>query len=268
MASNFWAGEFYFNGESSSSYNICIIDFNENNILKQIGNTFNISMEKEIAYRGNPLHREVERTSDNITLQLGRTDGKAWREGDITDVTGWLFQEGFKMFQPTDFTSLKLDTYYNLVYYLKAIEMRKFLNPNLEGYLEIVFQPYDSYVYMIPNAPITISGGQDMISVTNPSNVNNIYYPKMRIRNTETSVNTTMTIRNLTNGKSLSINGVNRNEIITIDCAIGSVIDGDGKNRFDILQNYDFIGLNKGNNNISLTPGFVVEFVCEFPMII
>ncbi len=262
MASNFWNGEFYFDNIHSSTYKVCIVDFNENNILKQIGSTFSISMEKEMAYRGNPLHRETERIADNIVLQLCKTEGTVWTDIEIADVVGWLFQDTFKKFQPTDFTEQS----YNLVYYLKAIEMKKFLNPNLEGYIEITFQPYDAYVYAVSNNSLVV-GGRETRTITNLSNVNSVYYPKIRVRNLGNVYNT-ITISNQTNGKTLSISGMESGEMVIIDCAIGSVVNENGGNRFSVLQNFDFIGLDRGNNVISLSANCTIEFICEFPMII
>ena len=37
MASNFWEGNFYFDNVFSSTYGVCIVDINSNEILKQVG---------------------------------------------------------------------------------------------------------------------------------------------------------------------------------------------------------------------------------------
>ena len=39
MSSSFWSGEFYFDGTYSNLLNVCIIDFDTNERLKQIGNS-------------------------------------------------------------------------------------------------------------------------------------------------------------------------------------------------------------------------------------
>ena len=262
MASNFWEGNFYFDNVFSSTYGVCIVDINSNEILKQIGNTFTISTEKDSSYNGNYLHRETERTSDNITLQLCRTDNKAWTINSISEVVNWLFKETFKKFQPLDL----VDVGYNLIYYLKAIEFRKFLNAEMRGSLEVVFMPYDSYTYAIPTNALTLSNGESK-NINNISNVNKIYYPKIKIVNNGEASNL-ITITNQTNKKSLQLSNLNKNEVIFIDCAIGSVVDNNGKNRFSTLQNFDFIGLEKGNNTISISSNCLAEFICEFPMII
>lgn len=261
MASSFWSGEFYFDDEHSNTHKVCIVDFNNNEILKQIGGGFTLSTEKDVSYNSRPFYMEKERTLENIVLQLCKTDKKPWSIVDIMDVTGWLFKKNFKKFQPTDFSNQG----YDVVYYLKAIDMKKFLNPNMEGYLEVTFQSYDGYAYMISNNPITLSANETKV-VTNMSNVNNIYYPKIRIVN-HGNANSTITIINNTNGKSLEILGINGGEIITIDCAIGSVVNSNGDNRFGILKNYDFIGLEKGRNTISLNGNATIEFICEFPVL-
>jgi hypothetical protein len=74
-----------------------------------------------------------------------------------------------------------------------------------------------------------------------------------------------------------SLNGSNgqievrKNEYVAIgmkrynDCI---PVNTNGKNRFSILKTFDFIGLNRGVNTISLSNNCVIEFICEFPMII
>jgi hypothetical protein len=262
MASSFWSGEFYFDNIRSTDKKVCIVDVNDNSILKQIGNTFSISMEKDTAFRGNPLYRETEITTENIVLQLCRTDGKTWTNNNIREITEWLFQDTFKKFIPNDIENQG----YTLFYYVKAIEYKKFLNPNMEGYIEITFQPYDAYIYATPTYSLSVSGGSTT-SISNISNVNKIYYPKIRVINLGNKENV-ITINNLTTGNTLSIKGIEQGKDVTIDCAIGSVLDAEGKNRFDVLQNFDFIGLSKGENRISLSSNCSIQFTCEFPMVI
>lgn len=261
MASSFWSGEFYFDNVLSSTRKVCIVDFNNNDILKQVGGGFAISTDKETSYNNRPFYKETERTMENIVLQLCKTDGKAWTSTDIIDINSWLFRKNFKKFQSVDFSKD-----YNIVYYLKAIEMKKFLNPAMEGYLEITFQSYDGYAYIIPQNSTTLSNGGTK-TIYNMSNVEDIYYPKIRVTNGG-NTGSTIQITNSTNGSRLTISNMNQGESVTIDCAMGSVISSSGANRFGILRDYDFIGLNKGNNSISLSGVATIEFICEFPVII
>lgn len=262
MASSFWSGEFYFNNIHSSIYKVCIVDVNESNVLKQVGSTFSISMEEDFSLRGNAVHRETSKTLENIVLQLCKTNNKPWTIGDISEIIGWLFHNDFKKFQPTDLNNQG----YNLIYYLKAIDFKKVLNANMEGYLEITFKSYDGYVYAIPTYSLTVSGGETK-SINSLSNINNIYYPKMKVMNSGDKTNI-ITIRNVTTSNELVISEMNPGETVIIDCAIGSVVNTNGKNRFSILKTFDFIGLNRGVNTISLSNNCVIEFICEFPMII
>lgn len=262
MASSFWNGEFYFDSIHSSKYKVCIIDFNSSDIVKQIGGNFSISTEKDNSYRNNLLYRETECMSENITLQLCKTDKQPWNIADILNINGWLFQENFKKFQPTDFDNQG----YNIIYYLKAIDMKKFFNTNMEGYIEVTFQSYDGFAYIVPNINMVINGNETR-TVVNQSNINKKYYPKIKITNWGDSKNE-ITITNLTTGDELVISGMENNEVITIDCAIGSVVNTSGVNRFEVLQNFNFIGLAKGNNTITLSPNCSASFICEFPIIL
>ena len=260
MPSNFWNGTFYFDGIQSSVYKVCLVDINSRESLKQIGGAYSITIDKEIGYKGTPLYKESECALGDIILQICRTDGKPWTATTIIEINNWLFQEGFKKFQPGDLDNQG----YNIIYYLKAISMDKKLNPNMYGYLEFTFKSYDGYGYAIPSNSLTVGSGETR-NITSLSNVDEIYYPKMKIKNLGNKSNV-ITITNQTNGKSLSITNMQQNEVITIDCKIGSVLGDSGNNRFSVLQNFDFIGLSKGNNTISVSKNCSVEFICEFPV--
>lgn len=256
MASNFWEGEFYFNGIFSNAHKVCMVDFNSRESVKQIGGTHVISTEKDNSYNDTPFYKVTERTMENIILQLCKTNKKPWTASDIIEVANWLFTENFKKFQPVD----SVYQGYNIVYYLKAIDMKKLLNPNMEGYLEITFQSYDGYAYIIPNKQIILSSNETK-TVNNMSNVSKKYLPKIKVVGSGG-----ITITNRTNGDSLSLNG--NGETIIIDCAIGSVTNSNNVNRFSLLRDYNFLGLEKGNNTIQVIGNATVEFICEFPIII
>ena len=86
MSSSFWSGEFYFNGIYSESFKVCIIDFDNSELLKQIGTSINMELTEEMSFNGNRSYIEGNTTTENIVLQLCRTDGKAWDEGLILEV--------------------------------------------------------------------------------------------------------------------------------------------------------------------------------------
>ena len=131
MSSSFWNGEFYYDGTYSNLLNVCIIDFDSNEMLKQIGVNTIIDLTEESTFNGNKSYIENNRDSaDNIILQLCRTDGQAWNEGSITNVYSWLFKKDFKKFQTLDYPGN-----YNLCYYLKAVGFKKVLDPDFYGYL-------------------------------------------------------------------------------------------------------------------------------------
>ena len=259
MASSFWHGDFYFDGVKSTNYKICMVDFNSHEIVKYIGGSHNISIEKDTSYNGQHFYKETERTSDDIIIQLARTDGKPWRVDNILEVTEWLFKENFCKFQPMDFDSQG----YNIVYYLKAIDIKKNFTPNMDGFLEITFKSYDGYAYIVPSNSITLSSNSSK-TVNNMSNINKKYLPKIKVVGLGN-----ITINNITNGDILTLNGLSNDEQIIIDCAIGSVINSNNENRFALLgkDSYNFIGLNKGKNTIQLTGNATIEFICEYPII-
>ena len=259
MASSFWSGEFYFNGIYSDTYKVCIVDFDNNEILKQIGSSFTMELTEEVSFNGNKSYIEGNSNAENIVLQLCRTDGKAWDEGSIIEVYRWLFQEDFKKFQTVDYSSG-----YNLCYYLKAVGFKKFLNRDFQGYLEVEFMSYSPYCYSIPTANLKLSDGESG-NITNYSNIYKPYKPKIKIKGNDGG---TIRITNNANSSFVEIAGLNSGETVIVDCSMGTVINTSGTNRFSVLKNYNLLELKQGNNNISLSGNASIEFICEFPIII
>lgn len=261
MSSSFWSGEFYFDGIYSDTLNVCIIDFNTNEKIKQVGINTTIDLSEENSFSGRKSYIETNRNSDNITLQLCKTDGNSWDEATIIGVYNWLFKKDFKKFQTMDYSSG-----YNLCYYLKAVSFKKFLDPYFNGYLEIEFMSYSPYCYSIPVTNPVVTNGNSTI-ITNYSNLYEPYKPKVKITNMG---NTTTNIRivNNTNSSFIEVLGLNTNEVITIDCAMGTVINSSGINRFTVLQDYNLLSLQNGENSVTLTGNAKAEFICEFPVII
>ena len=77
MSSSFWSGEFYFNGVYSDTYNVCIVDFDSNEKIKQIGSNINLDISEENSLNGRKTYIENNIKAENITIQLCRTDGNA-----------------------------------------------------------------------------------------------------------------------------------------------------------------------------------------------
>ena len=260
MSSSFWSGEFYYDGTYSNLLNVCIVDFDSNEMLKQIGVNTIIDLTEESTFNGNKSYIENNRDSaDNIILQLCRTDGEAWNEGSITNVYSWLFKKDFKKFQTLDYPGN-----YNLCYYLKAVSFKKVLNPDFHGYLEVEFKSYSPYCYSIPNNSPTLSNGETKV-ITNYSNLYEPYKPKIKISNRGAS---NIRITNRSNDSFVEVAGLSSGEVIIVDCAMGTVMNSNGDNRFEVLQDYNLLGLEKGDNSINLSGSASVEFICEFPMII
>ena len=260
MSSSFWSGEFYYDGTYSSLLNVCIVDFDSSEMLKQIGFNATIDLTEESTFNGNKSYIENNRDSaDNIILQLCRTDGNAWNESSIANIYSWLFKKDFKKFQTLDYPGN-----YNLCYYLKAVSFKKFLNPDFHGYLEVEFKSYSPYCYSIPNNSPTLSNGETKV-ITNYSNLYEPYKPKIKIINRGAS---NIRITNRSNGSFVEVAGLSSGEVIIVDCAMGTVMNSNGDNRFEVLQDYNLLGLEKGDNSINLSGSASVEFICEFPMII
>lgn len=263
MASSFWNGEFYWNGIHSSVYEVCIVDFDDNSILKQSILSHNIELSEEMSINGKKWFTETNRSAENIVIQLCKTNGSAWTNGDFINLNRWFFTKNFCKFQTLDYE----DNALNVVYYLKAVRFSKFVNNSFYGYVEIEFQSYDAFAYVIPTTNYTIGNGETK-NVISYSNLYIPYKPKLQVTNYG-NTSTTISIRNTSTNKSaLEIKGLTTNEIVTIDCQLGTVLNKNNQNRFEILQNYNFIEMQNGDNRINVTGNASVLVLCEFPVII
>ncbi|MEG2250633.1 MAG: hypothetical protein RSD09_03535 [Bacilli bacterium] len=263
--SSFWNGDFYFDSIHSSKYNVCVTDINDNNILKEYGSTTSIGVNKEMSLGETLYYSESEKSGSEIVLHLCRIDKSKWNIVDLMNVIGWLCRKDFKKFQSTDF----INEGYNIVDYVKVISVKKFLTPSLEGYIEVTFGVFDGYSYIIPNNNFIMNPNETKVLV-NYSNIEDTYKPKIKIINLgdETTV---IKIKNSTfSNKELELSRMKNSEVITIDCKMGIVngITELNSNRFSILNNFNFIELVKGNNTIVSSGNALVEFICEFPIII
>lgn len=267
MASSFWNGEFYFNNIRSSAFKVCIVDVDENNMLKQIGTSYALNLEQEETIANRKWYREGEVSSDNLIIQLCRTDGKKWNTSDLMEINKWLFTENFCRFQTSDFATASL----NIVYYLKAVSMKKFFTSNMYGYIEVEFQPYEPYAYIIPNTSYTFSTTNNTAtkSLYSYSNLYRQYKPIIKVTNRGGQTDEILIKNNTTQKEGLRIKGIPTNKTYIIDCQMGTIIDqADGSNKFSSLVNCNFLGLQSGDNNIHIEGNVIVEFMCEFPIIL
>lgn len=261
--SSFWSGDFYFDGVYSNTLNVCAIDFNSTETLKEHGLNTSYDLEKNSSLNGTNVYNITEGSSENIILQLCRADKKAWDLNSITQVNRWLNKEGFKRFQINDFKG----NGYNIVYYLKMVSFKKFLSPNLEGYLEYEFASYDNYAYIIPPSNPTMSSSAKTTDVNNFSTLYTPYKPKIKIKNLGAKTDV-IKIVNGTNSSFLELKGLDKNEEVIVDCKMNSVLNtSTNDNRFEVLNNYDFIQLNMGSNQLTLQQGNAqVEIISEYPI--
>lgn len=262
MASSFWDGDFHFNGVKNTDYKVCIVDFNTNDILKQYGINYSVETSKEASLNFSNYAKEIGRNSEPLTLQLCKIDGSPFTVTEIININGWLFQNDYKQFQTVDTNS----SGYNIIYYLKAISFNKFLDPEMRGYLEYTFESHTPYAYIKPNNNFILSDGQSGI-LSSVSNIGINYQPKILLDHLGEE-DEIITIKNETTGTSLSLKGVKNSEHLIIDCQMGTVVNSSGENRFEVLQNYNFIDLARGNNEMYLTGNSIIEVICEYPVIL
>lgn len=265
MSSSFWSGGFYFDGIHSDNYNVCIVDFNSSDILKEYGVNYSLDLEKEISANNMPFYKKSDRNSNEVVLELARTDNRPWTINDLVLLNNWLFKDEFKQFQSMDLT----DSNIKLVYYLKAIGINKKISKDMYGIISVTFQSYEPYGYIIPSSNPIINGGTSGI-INNYSNIGENYKPKIRIMS---NGGTSVKIKNtsISNDKCLQLDNLKNGDIITVDNLMGTIQDANKINRFELLNldNLKFIELLHGGNKIIVEGNNIkTEWLCEFPIIL
>lgn len=145
-------------------------------------------------------------------------------------------------------------------------------NGTNEGYLEMEFRTDSGHGY----APKTTTY-KDFLGVSDGdpnrnfnieclSNTNIKYYPDIKV--TLGSAETSFKISNNSNGYSLEFNNLNNGEVLYIDGENGVIISSLGNNRLKDLVDYEFMHLDYGINNITVTGDVKIEFITEYPVIL
>lgn len=265
MSSSFWSGGFYFDGIHSDDYNVCIVDFNNSDILKEYSVNYTLDLEKEISANNTPFYKKSDRSSNEVVLELARTDGKPWTINGLLSLNNWLFKNEFKPFQSMDL----IDDNIKLIYYLKAIGINKKINKDMYGIVSVTFQSYEPYGYIVPSNNTVINGGASG-TINNYSNIGENYKPKIKITSTG---GTSVKIKNtsISNDKYLQLDNLKNGDVIIVDNLMGTIQDVNKTNRFELLNlnNLKFVELLQGINTIQVEGSNIkTEWLCEFPIIL
>lgn len=254
----FISSKFIFNGIHCDDMNVNLISFDS-----EIFNKYGFDYSEEITMvknkRFSSYYLEEQSEADDITLCMVLSDidnnAMTWDKTTLDSVLDWLIRDDFCSFVSED----DLD----LVYYLKVIKVSKYFTYDMKGYIEVTFKPYSNYAYKRVNKTITTDIETDF-KFLNRSNVDYKYNPILSIKNLGDTSNV-ITIKNLNNNTEFTIKNLEANELVTVDCLMGTVFNENGENRLANC-NREWITLTKGNNSFKILGKSEVKIDCQFPI--
>lgn len=256
----FFNTSFTFAGEESESkYGLKMVRLN-GGMIEQI-----LSGERKIIETTNqqwdkPIFHGTSRSPFSFTLTLAK-EGE-WTFQERLDIIEWLFRDEYVDFRPQD---------YPVIMKTMAIGQPSFYNNGYdEGYLEVEFRT-DSGHFYTPKTEFTVDLTSNpiegtVIQVNNDSNIRKGYKPEIEV--TTSSTDNSFTIKNLSNGTEISMNSLNNNETIYIDCDRRIVLSDTNGSRLDKLVDLEFLELSKGVNDIEVKGEVVITIRTQYPMVL
>lgn len=254
----FISSKFIFNGIHCDDMCVNLVSF-DSGVFNKYGFDYSedITMIKNKRFSSYYLEEQPE--ADDITLCMVLSDSNntpiTWDKTTLDSVLGWLIQDDFCPFVSED----DMD----LMYYLKVIKVSKYFTYDMKGYIEVTFRPYSNYAYRHANKTVVTDTETDF-KLLNRSNVDNSYKPIMFIKNLGDTSNV-ITIKNLSNNIEFIIENLEADEVVTIDCLMGTVFNSNKENRLANC-NRQWISLGKGNNLFKISGKSEVKFDCQFPI--
>ena len=257
----FYSPYFTYNGIHCLDKGVRIVSF-DSNVL----NDFGLGYKEELVVgESNKIvfYHKKNTVPDPITLSLALVNKNeepiAWDFKSIGEVTRWLLQPYFCEFTTEDIPEL--------VYYFKCIEIKKRLNSNKQGVLEVTFQPETSYGLTSILHFAHICHDTLNVSIDNVSNIGENYLPKIEVIQHDQNKKD-IVIENLGVSKTpLVISNLEYGEKLTIDNYMKTIESSIGKNRFADV-NRSWIELKYGVNKFLITGDCQINIVCQFPIIV
>lgn len=254
----FISSKFIFNGVHCEDMYVSLISM-ESDVLNKYGFDYSeeITMIKNKRFSSYYLGEQPE--AEDITLCMVLSDINdnvmTWDRATLDNVLGWLIQDDFCPFISEDDT--------DLVYYLKAIKVSKYFTYDMKGYIEVTFRPYSNYGYKHISKTITTETEKE-VKLLNGSNVDYEYSPIITIKNLG-DISNEIKIKNLNNNIEFIIQGLETDELVTVDCLMGTVFNINGENRLANC-NREWIKLAKGNNSFKILGKSEIKIDCQFPI--
>ncbi|WP_107612346.1 phage tail domain-containing protein [Clostridioides difficile] len=259
----FISEKFILNKRTSDSMGAILITESNNDIFNDYGFMYSETIEKVKSYNDNPSFFKGEKDTSEIVLKICLVDvnyvPKKWSDYDIEEICAWIKTDDFVEFISEDNVEL--------IYYVKATKIAKKFTDNLEGYLEVTFQPFTNFAYKSDVKTITIKENiERKIIINNKSNVEENYMPIVELTNLgdESTVNI---IKNISiENEQFEITGIEKNEKVIIDNLYCTVIDSKGKNRFEKCNRH-WLRLKKGENELKIEGNCKLTIKSKYPIL-
>ncbi|MDV9712393.1 phage tail family protein [Clostridioides difficile] len=258
----FISEKFILNKRTSDSMGVILITESNNDIFNDYGFMYSETIEKVKSYNGNPTFFKGEKDTSEIVLKICLTDGnyvpRKWSDYDIEEICAWIKTDDFVEFISEDNVEL--------IYYVKATKIAKKFTDNLEGYLEVTFQPFTNFAYKSDVKTIIIKENiERKIIINNKSNVQDDYMPIVELINLgdESTINI---IKNTSIEGQFEIVGIEKNEKVIIDNLYCTVINSKNENRFEKC-NRNWLRLKAGENELKIIGNCKLTIKSKYPIL-
>lgn len=258
----FISEKFILNKRTSDSMGVILITESNNDIFNDYGFMYSETIEKVKSYNDNPTFFKGEKDISEIVLKICLVDmnyvPRKWSNYDIEEICAWIKTDDFVEFISEDNVEL--------IYYVKATKIAKKFTDNLEGYLEVTFQPFTNFAYKSDVKTIIIKENiERKIIINNKSNVQNDYMPIVELINLgdESTINI---IKNTSIEGQFEIVGIEKNEKVTIDNLYCTVINSKNENRFEKC-NRNWLRLKAGENELKIVGNCKLTIKSKYPIL-
>ena len=255
--------DFMFDKIHSEDMNTVIVNMNSGLSESNFGIVQTV-IEDKITGRDVPYFYKTDRQTYTFPLIITTINS----EGELlkldrqtrSKLVKWLVKDTYREFKSPD--------YPDQVFYVIFTEGKSYITGAEQGYLTLTGRLNSPYSYQekvvtTKNYPTSITNTMYM---NNFSNIIDNYKPELEF--TLVGSATDITIKNLTNGKSLTFTGLTPGETIYVNNQTGKIISSLGITRLDKC-NRNWMSLNYGENKIEITTnsgGCKISFTTQFPM--
>lgn len=260
----FFSSEFMFDDIRNKDMGVILVSLEkdillQHSLLYKVNPIIDISQKSIEGY----LYGVENSSPETIDLTLALVDNagnpRAWTIKERNKIFSWMVQDDFKPFISEDDNEV--------IYYLKCIGVKKEFNSNLQGLVTFTMQPSSPYAYtpIVEHKYYNTIGKTNGITIDNISNIDKYYYPSIHIYNYDNTGK--IEIINNNTQQKFTLENLEIGEEIIVDMQMKHIFSSIGHNRLKD-SNMNWIGLIKGNNNISFNGEAEFNIKCQFPMLV